>query len=177
VEGVARALRPVYEELIWQAAQGEVLYIDDTSMKGLELVGKGPPPPEPKKEETKGGGGKEIDPDRTGVFTSGIVSTREGQKIPLFFTGRKHAGENLADVLAQRAAELGPPVQMCDDLAANMSEDLKVIIANCALHARRNFVEVAQNFRRSAAMCWRLSVICTGMRATVARTSSRRKSA
>src|SRR5713226_7043854 len=34
-------------------------------------------------------------PERTGVFTSGIVSTRDGQKIALFFTGRKHAGEEV----------------------------------------------------------------------------------
>ena len=37
------------------------------------------------------------------MFTSGIVSTREGRKIALFFSGRQHAGENLADVLAGRA--------------------------------------------------------------------------
>jgi transposase len=40
---------------------------------------------------------------RTGVFTSGIVSTHEGQKIALFFTGRQHAGENRADVMRLRA--------------------------------------------------------------------------
>jgi hypothetical protein len=31
----------------------------------------------------------------------------------LYFTGRQHAGENLADVLRERRAELRPPVQMC----------------------------------------------------------------
>ena len=33
---------------------------------------------------------------RSGLFTSGIVSTREGRRIALFFSGRQHAGENLA---------------------------------------------------------------------------------
>ncbi len=37
--------------------------------------------------------------ERTGIFTSGVVSTAEGRKIALFFTGRQHAGENLAEVL------------------------------------------------------------------------------
>src|SRR5437762_729742 len=37
------------------------------------------------------------------VFTSGIVSTVQGQKIALYFTGRQHAGENIADVLKQRS--------------------------------------------------------------------------
>jgi hypothetical protein len=31
------------------------------------------------------------EPGRTGIFTSGIVSTREGRHIALFFTGRQHA--------------------------------------------------------------------------------------
>jgi transposase len=146
VEEVAQVLDPAYKELIRQAAQGEVLYNDDTKMRVLTLMGESPPAsgeevPAQAAEEKEG-----IDPDRTGVFTSGIVSTREGKKIALFFTGRKHAGENLADVLAHRAAELGPPIQMCDALAANVSEDLQVIVANCALHGRRKFVEVAHNF-------------------------------
>ncbi|MGC1452359.1 MAG: hypothetical protein WA830_20200 [Candidatus Sulfotelmatobacter sp.] len=46
---------------------------------------------------------REPSDERTGVFTSGIVSTGQGWKIALYFTGRQHAGENLADVLQQRA--------------------------------------------------------------------------
>jgi len=143
-EGVAEVVAPAYEELIRQAAQGEVLYNDDTKMRVLALMRESPPGAAEAAESKVNEEG--IDPDRTGVFTSGIVSTREGKKIALFFTGRKHAGENLADVLAHRAAELGPPIQMCDALAANVSQDLQVIVANCNLHGRRKFVEVAPNF-------------------------------
>src|SRR5438876_8595972 len=82
----------------------------------------------------------------TGVFTMGIVSTQEGRKIALFFSGRKHAGENLADVLAQRAAELPRPIQMCDALPRNLPGELEVILANCLTHGRRYFVEAAANF-------------------------------
>jgi hypothetical protein len=84
--------------------------------------------------------------ERTGVFTSGIVSTKEGRKIALYFTGRKHAGENLADVLRQRAAELKVPIQMCDALSRNLPEEMKVILANCTAHSRRNFVDVVESF-------------------------------
>ncbi len=86
---------------------------------------------------------------RTGVFTSGIVSTAQKQTIALFFTGRQHAGENLADVLRQRAAELAPPLQMCDALSRNLPklpEKLEVIVGHCLAHARRRFVEVIENF-------------------------------
>jgi transposase len=75
-----------------------------------------------------------------------VVATCEGYKIALFFTGMKHAGENLKEVLRQRAAELPPPIQMCDALSRNMSEELKTIVANCNAHARRQFVDVLEQF-------------------------------
>jgi hypothetical protein len=84
--------------------------------------------------------------ERTGVFTSGIVSTKDGRKIALFFTGRKHAGENLGDVLRRRAAELKVPIQMCDALSRNLPRELKVILCNCNSHQRRKFVDVVESF-------------------------------
>jgi len=64
----------------------------------------------------------------------------------LFFSGRKHAGENLKDVLVQRAADLEPPIQMCDALSRNVPAELETIVANCLAHGRRQFVEVAEHF-------------------------------
>jgi transposase len=84
--------------------------------------------------------------DRKGVFTSGIVSVLDGRRIALFFTGHQHAGENLAAVLKQRAAERDRPIQMCDALSRNMPKELQTIVANCLAHGRRQFVEVAVNF-------------------------------
>jgi len=58
-EGVADAaevMKPARDELIRQAAQGEVLHNDDTSMRVLHLE-------------------REPSDQRTGVFTSGIVAT------------------------------------------------------------------------------------------------------
>jgi transposase len=136
VAEAAELIQPAMEELIRQAAQGEVLHNDDTGMKVLSLM----------KELAFREGDSSGPPARTGVFTSGIVSTREGQKIALFFTGRKHAGENLAAVLARRAVELGPPIQMCDALSRNLPKPLQVILANCLTHSRRRFVEVTQKF-------------------------------
>jgi len=132
VRNAAERIEPAYQELIRQAAQGEVLYNDDTSMKILSLM-----------QESAF---DEEYSDRTGIFTSGIVSTREGRRIALFFTGRQHAGENLADVLAERAKTIPAPIQMCDALARNLPKQLELIVANCIVHARRRFVEVAPNF-------------------------------
>ena len=130
VEETAELIKPAHEELIRQAAQGEVLHNDDTSMRVLHME-------------------REPSDERTGVFTSGIVSTGEGRNIALYFTGRQHAGENLADVLAQRAADLPAPIQMCDALSRNvpkLSAGVEILLANCLAHGRRQIVEVAGNF-------------------------------
>ena len=130
VEEAAELVQPARQELIRQAAQGEVVHNDDTSMRVLGLV-------------------REPSDQRTGVFTSGIVSTGPGWKIALFFTGRQHAGENIADVLRQRAAESSPLIQMSDALSWNASKlpaGVEILLAKCMAHGRRQFVEVAANF-------------------------------
>jgi len=130
VEETAELVKPARDELIRQAAQGEVVYNDDTSMRVLRLA-------------------REPLDERTGVFTSGIVSTGQGCKIALYFTGRQHAGENLADVLQQRVQHAGPAIQMCDALARNvpkLAAGVEILLANCLAHGRRQFVEVAANF-------------------------------
>src|SRR6266699_2001455 len=137
-DGAAR-IQPAFDELIRQAAAGEVLYNDDTSVKILEFLDHDRVIEDPKL------------PGRTGVFTTGIVSTREGRKIGLFFSGRKHAGENLADVLARRARELSSPIQMCDGLSRNLPRQLKVILGNCLAHGRRHVIEAAANFPEECA--------------------------
>ncbi len=141
VRDAAERLAPAHDELIRQAAQGEVVHNDDTTMTVLELAA--PPAAAAADAEATA---EENGDERTGVYTSGIVATADGHRIALFFTGRQHAGENLAAVLAQRAAELPPPIQMCDALAANTAGELGTIVANCLAHGRRQFVDVAHNF-------------------------------
>jgi len=141
VERGAGLMAPAHEELIRQAAQGELLHNDDTKMKVLELMA------ESRQEADAADDDDDTPPhERTGVFTSGIVAVAGGHQIALFFTGRQHAGENLRDVLARRAAELPLPIQMCDALAANTAGKLPTIVAGCNAHGRRQFVEVANNF-------------------------------
>ena len=130
-------IQPAYDELIRQAAQGHVLHNDDTTVKILELMG----------ERAKAAPVDASDqPERTGLFTTGVVATSEGRRIALFFSGRKHAGENLRDVLLHRATDLPPPIQMCDALSRNRPPELETILANCLAHARRQFVDVNEHF-------------------------------
>ena len=84
--------------------------------------------------------------ERRGLYTSGVVALRDGHRVALFFSGRRHAGENLAQVLKHRAEELPPPIQMCDALSRNLPGELQTILANCLAHARRRFVDVYDRF-------------------------------
>lgn len=63
VEEAGELIKPARDELIRQAAQGEVLHNDDTSMKVLSL----------RRAILEEAG------ERTGIFTSGVVATTEGR--------------------------------------------------------------------------------------------------
>jgi transposase len=139
VEAVAGSLAPVLDELIRQAAQGEVVHNDDTTVKILELMGQRA------RHEALAGAEDDAD-ERRGLFTSGVVALRDGHRVALFFSGRRHAGENLAQVLKHRAEELPPPIQMCDALSRNLPGELETILAHCLAHARRRFVDVYDRF-------------------------------
>ncbi len=129
MEQAAGLLKLILDELIRQAAQGSVVHNDDTGMRILKLL-------------------RNTDDGRTGTFTSGIVSIWREWRIALYFTGWKHAGENLADVLKRRVADLDAPIQMCDALSRNTPKlpGVEVLLANCLAHGRRQVVDVAANF-------------------------------
>ena len=126
---------PIYDALIVAAAQGKIVHNDDTPMRVIEAATL---------EKIKIDGKDAT--DRKGIFTSGIVSIGDGYRIAMFFTGHKHAGENLADVLKHRASELSIPIQMCDALSRNVPKVFETLMANCLAHGRRKFVDVYKNF-------------------------------
>jgi len=138
IAAYAPCAAPAYEALIEHAAQGDVMHNDDTTVKILELMGKRAKQQPIDDDDAMAG--------RTGLFTSGLVATRDGRRLALFFSGRQHAGENLEDVLRQRAEELQTPIQMCDALSRNLPGELQTIVANCLTHSRRRFVDVFDRF-------------------------------
>jgi len=142
VNAVGANLAPAFAELIRQAAQGEVLHNDDTTVKILELMGQRGRQDALTSAEAEGNDADQ----RTGLYTSGVVALRDGQRVALFFSGRRHAGENLAQVLKLRALELPPPIQMCDALSRNLPGELQTIVGHCLAHARRQFVDVYDRF-------------------------------
>ena len=79
VTEAAAAIRPAMAELIRHAAQNEVLHNDDTSMPVLTLRRDARHEDVPTEDDAA---------ERTGVFTSGIVSTAQGQNIRRWATPR-----------------------------------------------------------------------------------------
>lgn len=129
VHEAADALAPLLAALVAQAARGEVLHNDDTAMLVLALKEEGP------------------DEDgRSGLFTSAVLARVGERTVALYGTGRSHAGERLAEVLAKRPAGLPPPTQMCDALDRNVPRDFETVLSNCLVHMRRQFVDVVESF-------------------------------
>lgn len=96
------ALEPIHDELITRAAQGSVLHNDDTTMRVLD--------PAIAMRRAAESEAKKSSRERRGIFTTGIVAELEEKRIALFYTGPKHAGENLEALLEHRRAELSPPI-------------------------------------------------------------------
>ena len=125
VEILTNSVYPVFQELIKQAARGEVSYVDDTGARILD---------EKKKLQREGN-------KRTGLYTTGIVSKSGDKTIKLFFTGNRHAGENLGELLKSRPEEYPPMIQMSDGLASNRPKNAITTMCGCLTHARRGFFD------------------------------------
>ncbi len=129
VHEAADALAPLLAALVALAARGEVLHNDDTTMTVLALKEEGP------------------DEDgRSGMFTSAVLARVGERTVALYGTGRPHAGERLAEVLAKRPAALPAPTQMCDALDRNVPKGFETVLSNCLVHMRRQFVDVVESF-------------------------------
>ena len=130
-EQVADQVLPVYLALKKEAANGEVIHTDDTAVKILSCL----------KED------QEAAAERRATNTSGmVIKTKDGHLIALYASGRRHAGENLDQLLDGRDEELGPPIQMADASAVNWKGKHQRIEAKCWAHARRKFIEIEENF-------------------------------
>jgi hypothetical protein len=140
VAAAAAPLIPVFDELARQAAQGTVVFNDDTTMRILTLT------QEARAEALPAGASA----DRTGVFTSGVVAETPNGLIALFKTGPCHAGEHLAEVLDLREVT-DPPIHMSDASTRNRPGDHSTLAASCIPHARRNYVDVVEAFPEEVA--------------------------
>ena len=135
IERLADWVYPVFEHLKTLAAQGEVIYQDDTHVRIVSLMAAD------RRTQVEG-----TPAGRTGMHTTALVAQQGTQTICLYFAGRAHAGENLEALLTQRQEAQGPPLVMSDALAANEAEQTTVIRCHCLAHSRRKFSELEETF-------------------------------
>jgi len=133
-EATADAAMGIFLRLMRLAADGEVMHTDDTWVRILSCL------KEDKEEKGRA------------TQTSGIVVKAGGRKIALYLSGRRHAGENLAELMGKRDEGLGRPIQMSDALAANTSVEKNVIRAYCLAHARRKVFELKEDYPAECAV-------------------------
>ena len=135
-EQVADSAWPVFESLWDLAAQGEVIFQDDTRVRILALLA------ENRRADATG-----APLERRGMYTTGLVVKAGERVICLYRSGRAHAGDNLSALLARREVGRDPPIVMSDALAANQRDDDDSLIrCHCLAHGRRQFTDLEEVF-------------------------------
>lgn len=140
----------VFEHLVSLAAQGHLIYQDDTPVRILSLIKENTQwqqarePTLPTSEST----------ERTGMQSTALVVEVGEQTICLYFSGRHHAGENLKELLEKRQDGLDKPLVMSDALSRHevtsevgrTCDEAGLIRCHCLAHARRKFSDIEETF-------------------------------
>lgn len=131
-EDIADAAYPVIGALEKMGANAELSYIDDTHAKILSVMADN---------------AKNRDKERVGQHTTGVIAkTADAKTIALFYTGTRHAGENIKELLKHRLSDREKIILMCDALGRNMPKALKAIVCNCIAHGFRKFRDLLDYF-------------------------------
>ena len=141
IEKVGDCCSVVFEYLETVAAQGELIYQDDTTVRILSLLKEN--------QQIRADAlaqGLSRAKERTGIFPTALV-VRVGERlICLYYSGRAHAGENLAALLEHREADRELPLVMSDALSRNDIDEGLVIRCHCLAHGRRQFSDIEAVF-------------------------------
>src|ERR1041385_9546331 len=121
-ELVGDCLHPIFKWLEKLAAQGEVIFQDDTPQRVLTLIAENQ-----QARARAQAQGKAKPTERTGIQTTALIVQVGARRICLYYTGRRHAGENLAALLTKRAPGRGKPLVMSDALSRNNAEEATLI--------------------------------------------------
>ena len=124
-----RGVYPAYRELVRQAAQGDVIHNDDTAMKILALM---------KHSDEK------IIPDGDVHHRHG-VHRRGSQDCPVLHRRKTRRREYDGSAPAQ-ACRVGAADSDVRRPSRNRPEEVEILLANCLIHGRRNFVDIASSF-------------------------------
>jgi transposase len=146
-EIVGDCLHPIFKWLEKEAAQGEVIFQDDTPQRVLTLMREN----QQARARAQAQGKAKTD-ERTGMQTTALIVQVGERRICLYYTGRRHAGENLGALLTRREPGRGKPLVMSDALSHNHAEEANLIRCHCLAHGRRQFSDLAEEFPAESAV-------------------------
>ncbi len=142
IEVVGDCAYKVFEQMEQVAAQGELIFQDDTAVRILALL-----------KENRAllaaaqAHGVAAPPERTGMHTTALAVQVGEHTAILYYSSRRHAGENLQGLLEKREAGLETPLAMSDALASNaVAEEARLIRCHCLAHGRRKFSDLTEVF-------------------------------
>jgi hypothetical protein len=138
---------PIFLQLEKEAAQGEVIFQDDTPHRILTLIEENQQARAHAQAQ-----GKTKTEERTGMQTTALVVQVGDRRICLYYTGRRHAGENLGALLTKRDPGQEKPLVMSDALSRNNAAEDTLIRCHCLAHGRRQFSDLAEDFPAESAV-------------------------
>jgi hypothetical protein len=142
IEVVGDCAYKVFAQMEREAAQGALIFHDDTAVRILSLL----------KENrdlvaAAHAQGLSTINERTGMHTTALVVKVGEHTAILYYSSRRHAGENLQGLLDKREAGLEKPLAMSDALSSNeVANEAAVIRCHCLAHGRRKFSDLEDVF-------------------------------
>jgi transposase len=146
-EGVGDCSHPIFKYLEKLAAQGDVIFQDDTPQRVLALIAENQ-----QAHARAQAQGKVKTDERTGMQTTALIVQVGERRICLYYTGRRHAGENLDALLTKREPHRDKPLVMSDALSRNHAGEDTLIRCHCLAHGRRKFSELDEVFPPESAI-------------------------
>jgi hypothetical protein len=111
IEHVGNCAYRVFRQMEQVAAQGTLIFHDDTAVRILALMQENRD-----RLAAAQAQGLAIPPDRLGMHTTALVVKVGEHTAILYYSSRRHAGENLQGLLDKREASLTKPLAMSDVL-------------------------------------------------------------
>jgi hypothetical protein len=142
IEVVGDCAYKVCEQLEREAAQGELIFQDDTAVRIVSLIKENRDLVAAAQAQ-----GLSKTNARTGMHTTALAVQGGEHTAILSYASRYHAGENLQRLLDKRQAGLAKPLAMSDALASNAVADESILIrCHCLAHGRRKFSDLEDVF-------------------------------
>jgi transposase len=132
----------VFEQMEREAAQGKVIFQDDTGVRIVSLMQENRVLFEQAKAQ-----GLSSPNERTGMHTTALAVQVGEHTAILSSSSRRHAGENLQELLDKRETGLEKPLAMSDALSSHeVADESKLMRCHCLAHGRRKCSDLEEVF-------------------------------